>query len=196
MNKKIVIIGGIAVAAAVVLAFFLNRDNVSEQKIKGDLSSQGQKEAVDLVLSAFEGRGSIKCTYSNNDSIGTAYVKNGMVRVEGTAISDGRDGNIILKNDTLWAWGTGDDTGFMLTNVSEFQKDLANSSEEYVTDTSNIRKTIEESSPTCNAEDISDSVFDPPANVKFQDYSSLKDDIKSQIPDGFELPKGISLPGN
>lgn len=196
MNKKILIVGGVVVVIAGALAFITNRNNSSQQQISKAPSPQASEEAVNLVLSAFEGNGSVKCTYNNNDSVGTAYVKNGMVRVEGTTTSDDRDGNLILKNDTLWAWETGDDTGFMLTNVSQFQEDSADIPEGYTTNTSDIKRTIEESNPTCNVENIPDSAFDPPANVKFQDYSSLKDDIKSQIPDGFELPKGISLPGN
>lgn len=193
MNKKILIVGGIIVAIAAALAFILTRNNPQEEATQTS-SPQVPEEAANLVLSAFQGKAAVKCTYNNNDSIGTAYIKNGMVRIEGTTTSDDRSGNLILKNDTMWTWETGDDSGFMLTNISQLQKDSANIPEGYSTDSSDIRKTIEDSNPTCDSANIPDSTFEPPTDVKFQDYSSMTDDIRDQIPDDFKLPEGVELP--
>jgi len=186
MNKNLLIIGGVILVVAVGGYFLMNRGT---SPISQTSNPQNDEQLVSVITNAFGGSGSIKCTYSDETSQGIAYIKNGMVKVESKGTDGAQYGNAIMKNDTLWTWETGGAEGFMMTNISQYQGDVP---EGYSTDPNKIRAQIEQSRPDCNEENIADSVFEPPTNVKFEDFSSMMEDI--QTPEGFELPEGVELP--
>lgn len=192
MNKNLLIAGAVVIIVAVGAFLFINNssNNTSSSNNNDSLGS----EAEQLVMSAFEGAGSVKCTYHDEVSMGTFYVKNGMVRAETTSPEEqGQDGNFILKNDTVWIWQTGATEGYMMTNISKYQSD-PNVPDGYSVDEESVRQNIEENQAECNSENIDDSLFEAPQDVVFTDFSSTIENIQNQMPSEIEIPEGITLP--
>ena len=190
MNKNLLIIGAVVLVVAIGGYLLLNKGANPLSQTSGP---QNAEQVENMMMNAFEGSGSVKCTFQDETSSGITYVKNGMVRVESSGSSEGQNGNVIMKNDTLWTWETGSLEGFMMKNVSQYQDD-PNVPEESKTTTDEIRNRMEQNQAQCTNENIQDSVFDPPANVVFQDFSAMMDDVQTQIPKDFELPEGVELP--
>ncbi len=190
MNKKLLLAGGGILVLAVVGYFLMNQNGTTTLNDSAT-NTQDPEQVQNIVMGAFEGSGSIKCTYQNEESLGTAYIKNGMVRAENTTSGGVRPSNVIYKNDTAWVWETGAVEGFMMTNISRYQGSVP---EGYTTDPSEIRSQIEQNRPTCNEENISDDMFNAPSDVVFTDFSSMMEDVQTQIPEDFVLPEGVELP--
>lgn len=193
MNTKLLlIVGGVLVIA--VIAFVVYR-NSSSNPLTENNTQMNVDEVADTVMNAFNGSGSVKCTYQNDSTQGITYIKNGMIRVESTGGENDSMGNVIMKNDTLWGWEANSTEGFMMENISKYQDDES-VPDDYKLNSENVRAQISENQGKCNNENISDSMFDPPANVKFQNYSSMMEEIKKDLPEGIELPEGYEMPSN
>lgn len=190
MNKKVLIVGGIVLFAAIGGYLLLSRGTNSLSTTSGP---QNAEQAANMLMNAFEGSGSVKCTYEDENGSVTTYVKNGMVRIESSGSSEGQNGNAIMKNDTLWTWETGSSKGFMMKNVSQYQDD-PNVPEENKMTAEEIRTDIEQNQAQCTNKNISDSMFDAPTNVVFQDFSTMMEEVQTQMPKDFELPDGAEFP--
>lgn len=188
MNRNLLIAGGVILVLAVGAYFLLNKN--SDSPLGGSI--QNPDQTADMVMSAFEGSGSVKCTFQDDTSAGTAYIKNGSVRVESSGTDDAQYGNVIMKNDTVWVWETGKTEGFMMENISQYQDDQAAPSG-YV-DPNEVREQVTQNNAECNNEMISDDMFNPPSDVTFQSFSSMMQDAENSLPEGFELPEGVELP--
>lgn len=188
MNRNLLIVGAVILVAAVGGYLLLNRSTSSPT----NGGSQNPDETANMVMSAFEGSGSVKCTFQDETSTGTAYIKNGMVRVESSGTDSAQYGNVIMKNDTVWVWETGNTEGFVMENISQYQ-DTEAAPSGYV-DPEEVREEITQNEANCNEENISDDMFNPPTNVTFESFSSMMEGIESQLPEGYELPEGVELP--
>ncbi len=191
MNKKLLLIVGAVLVVAVGAYLFLNKSSSPSSQTSNN--PQSPEQLSNMVMSAFEGSGSIKCTFADENSQGTAYIKNGMVRFESVGTDSAKPTNAVMKNDTVWTWETGGTEGFMMKNISQYQND-PNVPEENKVTADKVREQISQNEANCNKENISDSMFDTPADVVFADFSSMMEDAQNQIPEGFELPEGVELP--
>jgi hypothetical protein len=190
MNKNLLIIGAIVLVVAIGGYLLLNK---GANPLSQTSSPQNAEQQANMIIKAFEGSGSVKCTYEDESGSFTTYIKNGKVRVESSGSEEGKNGNVIMKNDTLWTWETGSSEGFMMKNVSQNQDD-PNVPEEDKMTAEEIRNEIEQNQAQCMNENIQDSMFDPPANVVFQDFSAMMEEVQTQMPKDFELPEGVELP--
>ncbi len=191
MNKKLLLIVGAVLVVAVGAYLFLNKSSSPSSQTSNN--PQSPEQLSNMVMSAFEGSGSIKCTFADENSQGTAYIKNGMVRFESVGTDSAKPTNAVMKNDTVWTWETGGTEGFMMKNISQYQND-PNVPEENKVTADKVREQISQNEANCNKENIPDSMFDTPADVVFADFSSMMEDAQNQIPEGFELPEGVELP--
>jgi len=190
MNKKLLIIGGIILVVAIGGYLLLNKGT---NPLSQTSSPQNAEQAANMMMNAFEGSGSVKCTYENENGSAITYIKNGMVRVESSGSEEGKNRNVIMKNDTLWTWETGSSEGFMMKNVSQNQDD-PNVPEEDKMTAEKIRNEINQNQAQCMNGNIVDSMFDPPANVVFKDFSAMMEEVQTQMPKDFKLPEGVELP--
>lgn len=190
MNKNLLILGAVVLVIAIGGYLFLNRN---PQVSPTTNNPQNIEEMSNIVMSAFEGNGSVKCTFQDESSQGTVFIKNGMMRMESAGTAGAQNGNVILKNDTMWFWENESTEGFMMENVSQYQND-PDISEEYKVDAESVRDEIEKKDASCVEENIADGVFEVPASVTFKNYSSMMEDVQTQTPEGFELPEGVELP--
>lgn len=189
MNTRLLIpIAIIAVVAIGGIAFL--SINKSPQN-----SSQKSTESVvtDLFADAFGGSGSIKCEFEEETSTGTAYIKNGMVRIDGVGTNGQQSGSVIFKDNIVYAWEEGSTQGYML-DTSQLEKPEDGASQLGFTSAEDIRSEIEKNKPNCSKESIDDSIFDPPVDVDFQSFESLFKDALEGLPEDTQLPEGFQLP--
>lgn len=191
MNRNLLIVVGVVVAAAIGGYFLINKGDDASNKYSNN--SNSAEQVADLAMKAFGGKGSVKCTYQDESSQGTVYIKNGMVKVESTGTDNAQYGNVIMKNDTVWTWETNSTEGYIMENISQYQND-PKVPEEYNVNADSVREQVTQNEANCNEENIPDNTFDPPASIKFQSFSSMMEDVESQLPDGYQLPEGIDLP--
>lgn len=179
---------GLIIAAVVVIAmlgiggfFLLNQGSSpsSSNPQSNDSMVQSDNELANMFMDAFEGSGSIVCTYQDEESQGTAYIKNGMVMAETSGTDGAQYGNVILKDDTVWVWEANSNEGFMMENISEHQGDTS-MFEQYSTDPDEIRREIEQNRPNCRQENVPESMFVPPSNVNFQTIEGMMEGMMEE----------------
>ncbi|GEM_PF-1694351 len=193
-NKNLLILGGVALVIIVAGYLWLNRSSNNDSPQVADDSQVVQQEA-NIVMSAFEGSGSVMCAYKQENVQATVYIKNGMVRMDSIGDGESSSGNVIIKDDTLWAWETGSTEGLTIENISQYESD-PNMASEYAVNEEYISEQIEENKANCSEQNIADGIFEIPSEVVFQDFSSNLEDIQEQLPEGYELPEGYQIPSN
>lgn len=196
MNRRLLIVAGLVLTIAVGVYLFQNNNPSTQSGSNGSVNSnnsQNIEEVVSMVMDAYEGTGSIKCTFQDETSQGIAYIKNGNVRVESSGIDGAQYGNVIISNDTLWLWEDGGSEGFIVENISQFQQDPDTNGDDFF-DVDKVRDQIAQDGANCNPENISESMFEPPVGIDFQNSNAALEEANIQIPEGFELPEGIELP--
>ena len=117
----------------------------------------------------------IKFSQENNQNQGTVYVANGKMRNDSTATVSGKTmvSHMILDNNTVYTWMEGQTTGFKMQ---------ATATEEQKTDGQQKRPVDldQKVDYSCEGWSVDGSVFVPPANITFTDFSSLIPKIPAQ----------------
>ena len=111
---------------------------------------------------------SFKCEYSTNNNKTVAYVKGTSMRIDG--FITGKATGTIIKNNKLWSWDMDKKEGIIMP--LDMNKDQELSQEKMV-------ENLEKEKQFCQVTVVSDSVFNPPADVKFQDLSKLFEKISN-----------------
>lgn len=178
MNRTTLIIVGLILLVLVGAFVFFQ---IRGQSIPEDVNmvandTQSGNEPANVALNAFEGSGSVKCTYQEETTNVTAYIKKGMVKIESTGEGETQYGNVIIKNDTLWTWETDGTNGFTMENISSYRDSEA--AGQYGINPDEVRKQITESNTVCNEENIPDGTFDVPSNINFQNFSSMMEGME------------------
>lgn len=178
-NRVLLILGGVLLVILVV-GFLISR---SGGQVPGMTSSPS-----DLVTSALTGSGSVKCEYTGEDgAVVTAYVKNGMVRTNISGGPEG-DGSFLMKGKTFWTWQDSTKQGMTYTvpDVTPVETEAVesegNMSEKVASD-------LEKYKDSCTSENVSDSMFEVPSDVSFQDLSQV---MNGSIPDAMQ--QGVEIP--
>ncbi len=135
-----------------------------------------------------------KCTYTGTNQEGSfqsEIIINGQKFKQTLTINTGVGQeilNTISDGEYIYTWGdhvTGE------SFATKFKADFANSSDDQADDASLTDGDMLESQldldtdyqGECSPTTISDSDFQPPTNIEFEDYSKFLDDIKSSIPE-------------
>lgn len=139
------------------------------QKPTGTTQTGGEtekKDVFDSIKDAMSKSLSLQCDYSANNVTSLVYIKGKSIRSE----SDNKGDKVyaILKDNKLWSWSDKEKTGIIMdlsatqNNAQAGQKtgdDVINEVEKYK---ENCKQTI-----------VSDSMFNPPSDIKFQDLSEM-----------------------
>ncbi len=173
MNNKVV--------AAVVVVLLLIGGYFGYTKLKGGgaivpgttSESGGMKSLKDLLSSG----AAQKCTFSQTSdsgtSEGTTYVSGGKVRGDFTTTSSGKTmtSHMISDGKTSYIWTEGEKTGFKMTatdaSPSTVQKDSADNPVNSQADLD------QKADYKCSSWIVDGSVFTPPSNVTFTDFSQM-----------------------
>lgn len=173
-NKNLpLIIGGVLVLG--VIAYILLNRGASP------LSNADPESAIKNALS---GTGSVKCEYTDDDGrLVTAYVKGEKMRTDVTGGQEG-NGSMIFKDNTSWSWDNTTKKGVMFKapEVTGTESDETSETELDVEDSEDIKEEIEQYKESCKNENVPDSMFEPPTDVTFQDFSQMMNNPGGQVP--------------
>lgn len=172
-NKMFLIIGAVAVVVVLLLGAFMLRG--------GSSSVPGMAQnPQDLIASAMTGTGSVKCEYTGEDgAVVTAYIKNGQVRTDITGGPDG-GGSFLMKDKTTWTWSDSTKEGVMFV-LPEITPVAGQATGEMQTASDEVAADLEQYKDSCKSETVSDSVFEVPTDVNFQDFSSMMSGMEQEI---------------
>ncbi len=173
MNKNI-IIGAIILllAGGAGFYFFSKSKTISTQS---PAAVQPETSVFTSIKDALAKAISLECDFSDQTGHQTkSYIKNGAIRADITAADPKQSGSVIIKDQKMYFWNS----------VGGFTMDVPNESP---TPGANAKATanpsglsaagmiasVEQYKDSCKPSVVSDDLFTPPANVKFQDFSKV-----------------------
>ncbi len=113
----------------------------------------------------------LECAFTDEQGRQTkAYIKNGAVRSDFTGATANESGSVIMKDKKIYFWNA--QGGFMMTQP-EVTPGASQGTKEEKTPASvgDVVSTLEKYKNECKPSVVSDSLFTPPSNVTFQDFS-------------------------
>lgn len=187
MNKRIIILG-VVVVAILAAAFFFLMPKTSPLNNNGTKTGNNNtpEQNADLFTQAFTGNESVKCAFTQEGSSATAYIKQGKIRIDSMGTDGAQYGNAIINGNMVYVWQTGNNTGYKI-DTSTYEGANGMSGQEF-TDPEKIKQEVQQSQPSCNKENIDDSVFTPPASVTFSDYSQMMQQFQNS---NGTIPQGV-----
>lgn len=170
MKKALPII--IAVVAIVIVGFlawnFLGKGEVSVPvpgaEIKKEAGEAGE-EFVGKIKDVVTKGVPMKCTYAQDGTSGTSYVKG--KKMYGEVTAEGKQAYVIIKDNCMWSWSEGETQGFKTC----FEEDFWEMSEEYAQEGKASVPT--EAEYRCAPAVFPDSKFNPPASVNFMTMEQM-----------------------
>jgi hypothetical protein len=183
-NKKlIVIVAFILVLIAVGASYFRSKNN-------DDVNITESKNVFTSVKEALTKNITLACEFNESESTFRSYIKNGAVRIITSGDNSIQAGEMIMKDNRMYVWDSKTKEGF----VYDIPKDVDGDSEgigmasQEVVSSERYLDMIDKYKDSCKVATLDDSFFTPPTDVKFQDMSKFLEDLKSQMPQGYELP--------
>lgn len=117
-----------------------------------------------------------------------SYIKNGAVRVTTTNQTEAsQSGEIIIKDKKMHMWDVKSKQGFVYDIPDSDDSSVGMSGTE-VAKSEAYLDMIDKYKDSCKVSNVDDSYFELPSDIKFQDMAKFLEDLKSQMPQGFELP--------
>lgn len=115
---------------------------------------------------------SLECSFVDERGMQTKVdIKNGAVRAEVTGKTQTESGSVIVKDKKMYFWNK--QTGFMMELPDVDPKELAKGTDQGSLQAKSMMEAIEKYKDSCKPAVVADSVFTPPAEVKFQDLSKM-----------------------
>lgn len=189
--KKIIPVTIIVILIGIGLYFFLTIKKGSTSSVGGSNSmAEGNKTGNNEniftnIRDALSKSVAFSCTYP--DPTGktriTTYVKNGVIRVSNIINQESAAGNMIMKDNKIWIWDEVKKEGMIFS----INKDQITPGQSQKDQREEMIDEMQKNSQFCKIENVSDSLFTPPSNVKFQDLEALmkgQQDIMKNIPTG------------
>lgn len=181
MQKNVVII---AVIVGVLLligggAVFMNMakgpQNTPAQNTANTAQSSNNAgtSVVGSIKDVLMGGASFQCEFTDEDGNQTkSYIKAGKVRTDTIAVDSQQSGSAIMRDKTMYFWNG--KQGMKMT----FDQNIAEMSEEAVEEYSNeqqkdVMQDLEKYKEYCKPGSVSDSLFEPPTDVTFTDFSGF-----------------------
>lgn len=131
------------------------------------------------------GGASMKCEYTEDGRNIVAYVKGEQFR---TDVTGGEEGSMsmIYKDDTTWSWNTDTKKGMKMTfekpTVTPGAEMESTGGETEKSDAQEIKEELDKYKDSCKNQMVSESLFTPPSDVEFQDYSQMMEQMQNMNP--------------
>ncbi|OGH18601.1 MAG: hypothetical protein A2868_02450 [Candidatus Levybacteria bacterium RIFCSPHIGHO2_01_FULL_40_15b] len=168
-GKQGLIIAVIIIAILAALGYFYFGKSASLPGAKSTVFTSIQ-DALSKSLS-------LKCEYTDTNGIkATAYIKNGAVRADTTSPNVNESGSVIMKDKKMYFWNA--QGGFMM-EIPDVTPEPGSSAPKEASQAENIMKDLDQYKESCKPAVVSDSLFTPPSDVKFTDFSNM-----FQVPTG------------
>ena len=182
----------ILVSSIFILAIFLSSCSKQTPNQTSDKKDESLLSKAGGLASALVSGDSYKCSYTNDkdQSQGEYLVKNKMFRVDGQEGADGQKSSIILNDMGMYMWAVGETKGFFYPTVKEDDSNKTNSKSPVseFDDYLNPEKLDEKEKIDCKKASVSDSVFVPPVEVKFEDFTKMMESFTNPSKTGTDLP--------
>lgn len=150
----------------------------SGQKLPGTEQSGGVFGSIKDALSKSL---SLQCEFTDDQGVATvAYMKAGAVRVNTTGKTTEESGSFIMKDKKLYFWQKGSKEGTLMTMSDEKVTVAPGKTEPTGTadeKSGNVLSELEKFKDKCKAAVVDDSLFTPPSDVKFTDFSKMMPSI-------------------
>lgn len=123
--------------------------------------------AFDSIKDALARSLSLECKFTDDAGRVTAsFIKNGAIRSDITSSKASESGSVIIKDKKMYFWNKTSAITMEIPDVTVTPGATGNQAQ----DTLN---SLEKYKQYCRAANVSDAIFTPPADVKFQDLSSM-----------------------
>lgn len=130
---------------------------------------------------------SLQCVYEQDGKKTTAYIKAGAVRADMMGGTKEENGSVIVKDNKMYFWNGKE--GMMLTfDISSSPSGTAAKNTPSKTPNADLMEDLEKYKDACKPAIVSDTLFTPPADVKFVDQTKMMEDEQ-------KLMKGVT-PGS
>lgn len=178
------------ISTVFILAIFLTS---CSKKTSSSTSTENDSIAskVGGLASALISGDSFKCKYvSNSDqSAGEYLVKNKMFRVDGQNGPNNTKSSIIMNSKGMYMWTPGEKQGLFYPVTEESkQGDSTKTNNSQFDDYLNPEKLDDKEKIDCQKSLIDDSVFSPPSDVEFQDFSQMMNSFTNPGSSGTNMP--------
>lgn len=118
---------------------------------------------------------SLECSFTDAEGRQTkAYVKSGAVRSDFTGKTANESGSVIVKDKKMYFWNS--QGGFMM-EIPEETPVAGQKAPETPGSVGDVMGTLEKYKENCKPSVVSDSLFTPPTNITFQDFSKMMQQI-------------------
>ena len=151
-------------------AFFFQNQN----KMSG-------KDAITSIKDTLTKSASMECNYTDEQGrTSKAYIKNGSIRADITAKNSKESGSVIVTDKKIYFWNS--EGGFMM-EVPDVTKTPSQTegSNQGLSQKEELMRDLDKYKDYCKNASVSDSLFTPPTDVKFQDYSQMMNQLAPTI---------------
>lgn len=185
-SKTGVILAVVIILLLIVAFFFIKKPGTGPA---GGAQTTGSN-AFTSIKDALSKSLSLECSFTDEQGRQTkSYMKAGAVRTDFTAAKTEDSGSVIIKDKKMWFWNSAKKEGMMMEVPDVKSEDLPKvtqpqSTEDNSADPSDIMASLEKFKDSCKPGVVSDSLFTPPSDVKFTDYSQMMKDMQKVIPTG------------
>ncbi len=181
----ILIVLGILVFGGVGTYLFLSRSGGSIVPMSPDRQTGG---IVGTINDALNSSVSMKCEYTDEEGRKTtAYIKNGMVRTEILASNPEESGNVIVRDNVMYTWNDKSAFKMELPDGKDLETMKESIPQEYQASRASLQdvvSSLERYKDFCKPATVADALFTLPANVTFQDVSSMMGGFEQEVPEG------------
>lgn len=187
MNKKI--LGAVLVLLLAVGAFlYMNPSSPLKSGTMQSGSPATGTSPFTSIQDALSRSLSLECTFTDDSGRQTkSYVKAGAVRTDFTGKTAADTGSAIIKDKKMYYWNNSKKEGFMMEvpavtpGKSESGSTPSNSSLGKGNSASEVYAMLEKFKNSCKASTVADSLFTPPTDIKFQDYSEMMKGLQQMM---------------
>lgn len=173
-RKKLLPVVLLLIVVVLIVVFgrgiFNKSGQLSDQTVDQPQNNESSKTTVlDSIRDAVARSVGFKCEYLTDETKTSVWVKGQSIYSE-TEVKGNKNFSI-LKEDKVWVW-TGKDTNGIYMDLSAVEDTQTQDTGNY----KNTEETIEELEKfkqNCWPTDIADSLFNPPADIQFQDLGAL-----------------------
>lgn len=168
MNKKVVIAVVVLILALGLFFVFKNKSTIGTPSTQ----TSSAKSLKDLLSSGISQKCTFSDTSSENVQEGVTYVSKGKMRGDFTTTVSGKvtKSHMIVADNTSYIWTDDDKNGFKSTFNQENTPEVDNAEDKNTTTGVDVNK---QADYKCSAWVTDESVFTPPADIKFTDLSQM-----------------------
>lgn len=148
-----------------------------------EVIEEKKQEAKERIKDLINKNISLKCTYDIDGTKVTTYIKGGNKIRTVVETKEGGVNESIFANNKIYSWDQKRKEGMVMS------VDLIKRQQDKTINVENPQKQIEDMEKfkaDCRKENFSDSIFNPPADVKFQDFDKLQQMMQQG---SFQIPE-------